>query len=298
MKNKAKNVPFSNHKKIAIAFIAPQLIVTLLFFIWPSCAAVFQSVFFSDAFGLHQRFAGMQNFIDLWQNTDYAMAIFVTFVMAASITVLTTMFGLLLAVLVNGRGKSQRVYQSLLLWPYAVAPAVAAILWRFLCHPTLGWLTQGLRCFGIDFNYLVHAKQALFVVILTASWQQFSYNFLFFFAALKLIPSDLMDAAKIDGASGWRRFWDVIFPLLSPTTFFLVTMNLIYSFFDTFGIIHVLTHGGPGHSTTTLIYKVYKDGFIGMDLGSSAAQSVLLMLVVTGLTFLQFRYLEKKVHYT
>ena len=298
MKNKASKAPFSNHKKIALVFIAPQLIVTLLFFIWPSCVAVFQSVFYSDAFGLHQRFAGMQNFMDLWQNTDYAMAILVTFVMAISVTALTTLFGLLLAVLVSGQTKGQRIYQSLLLWPYAVAPAVAAILWRFLCHPTIGWLTHGLRWLGIDFNYLVHVKQALFVVILTASWQQFSYNFLFFFAALKLITSDLMDAANIDGASSWRRFWDIVFPLLSPTTFFLVIMNLIYSFFDTFGIIHVLTHGGPGHSTTTLIYKVYKDGFIGMDLGSSAAQSVLLMFVVIGLTFLQFRYLEKKVHYT
>ena len=225
------------------------------------------------------------------------MAVWVTLIMAFSITFLTMGLGLSLAVLVNGRRKSKPLYKSLLLWPYAVAPAVAAILWRFLCHPTLGWMTSAFHFFGVDFNYLTHANQALMVVVLTASWQQFSYNFLFFFAALQLIPRSIIDAATIDGASAYRRFWQIVFPLLSPTTFFLLTMNLIYSFFDTFGIIHVMTNGGPGYSTTTLIYKVYKDGFVGMDPGSSSAQSVMLMLIVVGLTLLQFRYLEKKVHY-
>lgn len=225
------------------------------------------------------------------------MAALVTLIIALAVTTLTMVFGLALALLVNGRRRSQHVYKTLLLWPYAVAPAVAAILWRFLCHPTLGWLTGVLQWIGVDFNYLIHAKQALLVVVITASWQQFSYNFLFFFAALKMIPQSLIDAAIIDGASTWRRFWQIIFPLLSPTTFFLLIMNLIYSFFDTFGIIHVMTNGGPGYSTTTLIYKVYKDGFVGMDPGSSSAQSVMLMLIVIGLTLLQFRYLEKKVHY-
>ncbi len=288
---------YSRYKKTALFFIVPQLFVTLLFFIWPACGAIVQSLFFSDAFGIHQRFAGLGNFIDLWYSSDYIMAALVTVIVAISITLLTMGFGLALAVLVNGRGKSQPFYKSLLLWPYAVAPAVAAILWRFLCHPTLGWMTTLLQWFGVDFNYLVHAKQALLVVIVTASWQQFSYNFLFFFAALKMIPTSLIDAAIIDGASTWRRFWQIVFPLLSPTTFFLLIMNLIYAFFDTFGIIHVMTNGGPGYSTTTLIYKVYQDGFVGMDPGSSSAQSVMLMLIVIGLTLLQFRFLEKKVHY-
>lgn len=288
---------YSRYKKTAFLFIAPQLLVTLIFFIWPACSSVIQSVFYSDAFGFHRSFAGIGNYIDLWYSTDYLMAALVTVILAVSITVLTMGFGLLLAVLVNGRGKSQALYKSLLLWPYAVAPAVAAILWRFLCHPTLGWLTAVLQWFGVDFNYLIHAKQALIVVIITASWQQFSYNFLFFFAALKMIPSTILEAAIMDGASKWRRFWQIIFPLLSPTTFFLLIMNVIYSFFDTFGIIHVMTNGGPGYSTTTLIYKVYQDGFVGMDPGSSSAQSVILMLIVISLTLLQFQYLEKKVHY-
>ena len=288
---------YNRYIKTALFFIIPQLVVTVLFFILPACSAVMQSLFFSDAFGLHRRFAGLGHFIDLWQSPDYILAALITAIMAVSVTMLTMGFGLGLAVLVNGRNKSQRVYKSLLLWPYAIAPAVAAILWRFLCHPTLGWMTTVLRWIGMDFNYLVHAKQALLVVIITASWQQFSYNFLFFFAAINMIPRPLIDAAIIDGASPWRRFWQIVFPLISPTTFFLLIMNLIYSFFDTFGIIHVMTNGGPGNSTTTLIYKVYKDGFVGMDPGSSSAQSVILMFVVVGLTLLQFHYLEKKVHY-
>jgi sn-glycerol 3-phosphate transport system permease protein len=205
--------------------------------------------------------------------------------------------GLLTAILVNNRSKTQGVYKSLLLWPYAVAPAVAAILWRFLCHPTLGWLTHVLQSLGINFDYVNNVNQALLVVILTASWQQYSYNFLFYFAALKAVPPSLIDAAIIDGASVWQRFWQIIFPLLSPTTFFLLIMNLMYGFFDTFGIIHVMTHGGPGNSTTNMMYKVYQDGFEGMDLGSSSAQSVILMVVVMLVSLVQFKYLEKKVHY-
>ncbi len=288
---------YTQHSKIAILFIAPQLLITALFFIWPALGAVMQSLYYSDAFGLQKHFAGLNNFTDLFYSTDYGLAVMVTLVMAFSITFLTMGLGLALAVLVNGRRKSQPFYKSLLLWPYAVAPAVAAILWRFLCHPTLGWMTSALQAVGVDFNYLIHVRQALLVVILTASWQQFSYNFLFFFAALQLIPRSIIEAAIIDGASAYRRFWQIVFPLLSPTTFFLFGMNLIYSFFDTFGIIQVMTNGGPGNSTTTLIYKVYKDGFVGMDPGSSSAQSVLLMFIVVGLTMLQFRFLEKKVHY-
>lgn len=287
-----------NHQSIyAWLFILPQLLVTLLFFIWPACSAVVQSFFYSDAFGLQEHFAGLSNFYDLLHDPDYAKALWVTFVIALSITAITMCLGLLVAVLVNNRTKSQGIYKSLLIWPYAVAPAVAGILWRFLCHPTLGWLTQFLAHFGISFDYLNNPYQAMCVVIMTASWQQFSYNFLFYFAALKAVPNSLIDAAIIDGASPWQRFWHIVFPLISPTSFFLLLMNLIYGFFDTFGIIQVMTHGGPGNSTTNLIYKVYQDGFEGMDLGGSSAQSVLLMILVMVISLVQFKYLEKKVHY-
>ena len=288
---------YTRHKKLAFMLVFPQLLLTFLFFIWPASLALIQSFFFSDSFGLHHRFAGLTNFLDLLGDPGYGKALLVTLVIAFFVTLITMSLGLLLAMLVQSLGKGQKIYKSLLLWPYAVAPAVAALLWRFICQPKIGWLPQGLHFLGIEFDYLVHPKQALLVVILTASWQQFSYNFLFFFAAIKAIPPTIIEAAIIDGASTWRRFWQIIFPLLSPTTFFLLVMNLIYSFFDSFGIIDVMTNGGPGNSTTSLIYKVYKDGFVGMDPGSSSAQSVMLMFIVIGLTLVQFRYLEKKVHY-
>lgn len=287
-----------NHQSLyAWLFIVPQLLITVIFFIWPACSALRQSFFYTDAFGLHQHFAGLSNFSDLFLDPSYAKAVWVTFVIAISVTFLTMSLGLIMANLVNNRTQSQGVYKSLLIWPYAIAPAVAAILWRFLCHPTLGWMTHILQSLGIHFDYVNNANQAILVVILTASWQQFSYNFLFYFAALKAVPQTLIDAATIDGASPLQRFWQIIIPLLSPTTFFLLIMNLIYGFFDTFGIIQVMTHGGPGNSTTNLIYKVYEDGFEGMDLGSSSAQSVLLMIIVVVVSVLQFKYLEKKVHY-
>lgn len=288
---------YTKHKKLALLLIIPQLVITLIFFIWPACSAIIQSVFFSDSFGLANRFAGLANFRDLIHDPEYGKALVVTFLIAALVSLVTLSTALLLAVLVIHRRKSQNLYKTLLLWPYAVAPAVAAILWRFLCQPTMGWIVHFFSIFGIDFNYLIHPKQALLVIVLTASWQQFSYNFLFFIAALKAIPVSLIEAAILDGASAWQRFWQIIFPLLSPTSFFLLIMNLMYAFFETFGIIDVMTGGGPGNSTTTLIYKVYKDGFIGMDPGSSSAQSVMLMIIIIGLTLIQFRYIEKKVHY-
>ncbi|MFT4058635.1 MAG: ABC transporter permease subunit [Legionella sp.] len=288
---------FNHQRFYAWIFIIPQLIITLVFFIWPACNALLHSFFYTDAFGLHKQFAGLANFFDLFHDSSYCKAIGVTLIIAFSVTFCTMSLGLLMAYLVNNRSKSQKIYKSLLIWPYAVAPAVAAILWRFLCHPTLGWLTHGLNSMGIHFDYINNVQQALLVVILTASWQQFSYNFLFYFAALKGIPSSLIDAAIIDGACAKQRFWQIIFPMLSPTTFFLLIMNLMYGFFDTFGIIHVMTHGGPGNSTTNLLYKVYQDGFEGMDIGSSSAQSVLLMIIVVIVSLVQFKYLEKKVHY-
>lgn len=288
---------FNHQRFYAWLFILPQLLVTIVFFIWPALSALGQSLFFSDAFGMHRYFAGLSNFTDLIQDPAYGKAVLVTFIIAISITLITMSLGLLMAYLVSRRKASQNAYKTLLIWPYAIAPAVAAILWRFLCHPTLGWLTHLLHYVGIPFDYVNNASQAMLVVILTASWQQFSYNFLFYFAALKAVPQSLIDAAVIDGARTWQRFWQIIVPLLSPTTFFLLIMNLIYGFFDTFGIIQVMTHGGPGNSTTNLIYKVYEDGFEGMDLGSSSAQSVLLMILVIAVSLWQFKYLEKKVHY-
>ncbi|KTC65991.1 sn-glycerol 3-phosphate transport system permease protein (plasmid) [Legionella adelaidensis] len=288
---------FTQKRKKVLWFIVPQLLFTLLFFLWPAFNAIVQSFFYSDAFGLHRHFAGIGNYFEIIFSAEYGYAVWVTFVIAFAITLLTTSFGLSLALLVNRRTKSHALYKSLLLWPYAVAPAIAAILWRFLCHPTLGWLTHLLQKCGIDFNYVIHPYQALLVIILSASWQQFSYNFLFYLAALKMIPNAIQEAAIIDGASSWHRFWQIIFPLLSPTTFFLITMNVIYAFFDTFGVIDILTNGGPEYATSTLVYKAYKDGFIGMDFGSSSAQSIILIVLVVLLTMLQFRYLEKKVHY-
>ena len=287
---------FSN-RKLAYIFLIPQLMITFIFFIWPAIGAIVQSLLYSDAFGLHHYFAGFDNYLDLFKSDEYLHAIFVTILISVSVTFLTMFFGLSMAVLVTNRSKSQKIYKTLLLWPYAVAPAVAAILWRFLFHPSLGWITGFFEYFGYHFNYLISAPQALMVVIIASSWQQFSYNFLFFFAALKLIPKELTEAAIIDGASSWRRFWQIKFPLLSPTLFFLLIMNMIYSVFDTFGVIQVMTNGGPEYSTTTLIFKVYKDGFVGMDLGSSSAQSVILMIIVIGLTMFQFQYLDKRVHY-
>jgi sn-glycerol 3-phosphate transport system permease protein len=287
-----------NHQKLyAWLFIVPQLLVTFIFFIWPACSALKQAFFYTDPFGLHQHFARLANFADLLHDPSYSKALFVSFVMSLSITLLTMTLGLTVALLINNRTKSQGLYKSLLIWPYAIAPAVAGILWRFLCHPTLGWITHWCNYWGINFDYVNNAHQALLVVILTASWQQFSYNFLFYFASIKALPRELMDAATIDGASSWQRFRHIILPLLSPTTFFLLLINLIYGFFDTFGIIQVMTHGGPGNSTTNLIYKVYEDGFEGMDLGSSAAQSVFLMIIVIIISLIQFKYLERKVHY-
>ncbi|MBA4697052.1 MAG: ABC transporter permease subunit [Legionella sp.] len=288
---------YSRSKLWGWFFIIPQLVIILLLFLWPAFSTIKQSFFLSDVFGIEDKFAGLKNFLDLIFEEGYLHAIFVTTVLAVSVTFLTLIIGLFLAVLVNTRVKSQTFYKSLFLWPYAVAPAIAAVLWRFLCQPSIGWVAQGLGKIGLSFNYLTHPMQALTVVVLAACWQQFSYNFLFCLVALKAIPKQLLEAATLDGASDWKQFWQIILPMLSPTLFFLITMNLIYSFFDTFGIIDVLTSGGPESSTTTLIYKAYKDGFWGMDPGSSAAQSVLLMLLVTGLTLMQFRYIEKKVHY-
>lgn len=289
--------PFRQHKRVLVLFLAPQLLVTIVFFFLPALSALRQSFQFGDAFGIHRRWAGLSNYIDLFHDPSYVQAIAVTACLALAITITCIVLGLLMANLLLTITGGRKFYKTMLIWPYAVAPAVAAILWRFLFQPKLGWVAQTAQFFGMEFNYLTHPFQAMATIIITASWQQFSYNFLFFFAALSAIPKEIIEAATIDGASSWRLFWQIKLPLISPTTFFLLIMNLIYAFFDTFGIIDVMTHGGPAQSTTTLIYKVYQDGFVGFDPTSSSTQSVVLMIVVSLMIWLQFQYVEKKVHY-
>jgi len=291
------NTSTFKHPILAWLLVLPQLLVTIVFFFWPAFAALRQSVYRGDAFGLHTHFVLLQNFIDLFHDSSYLESVGVTLLFSLLVTVLTMACGLLMAFLVNRVIVGQGLYKSLLIWPYAVAPAVAGILWRFLFNPAIGWGPYLLAKLGIDWNYMLNSKQALCVVVFAASWQQFSYNFLFFFAGLQAIPKSLLEAAKIDGASDWQSFWHIIFPLLAPMTFFLLVINMIYAFFDTFGIVQIVTNGGPASATSILVYKVYNDGFLGLDMGSSAAQSVILMAFVIGLTTVQFRYLEKKVHY-
>lgn len=289
--------PFSKHRRVMWLFLAPQLLVTIIFFFLPALSALHQSFQFGDAFGIQHRWAGLSNYIDLFKDPGYLEAVFVTVCLSVAITVTCLLSGLLMANLLLRVTRGRSLYKTMLIWPYAVAPAVAAILWRFLFQPKLGWIAQSAQYFGMEFDYLTHPLQAMITIIITASWQQFSYNFLFFFAALSAIPIEIIEAATIDGASAWRLFLQIKLPLISPTTFFLLIMNLIYSFFDTFGIIDVMTHGGPAQSTTTLIYKVYQDGFVGFDPTSSATQSVVLMIVVSLMIWFQFHYVEKKVHY-
>jgi sn-glycerol 3-phosphate transport system permease protein len=286
-----------NKPLIAWIFILPQLVITLIFFLWPAFMALFQSLFQGDAFGISSHYSGFDNFVDLFDDISYLSSIKATLIFSVLVTLLTMSLGLFIAVLVNKVIKFKGLYKSILILPYAVAPAVAGILWRFLFNPAIGWMSHFASKMNIHLNYMVNPKQAMMVVVIAACWQQFSYNFLFFYAGLQSIPESLHEAAKLDGANSWQRFWHITFPLLTPTTFFLLVINLIYAFFDTFGIIQVMTQGGPGNSTTTLVYKVYNDGFLGLDLGSSAAQSVILMAVVILLTMVQFKYLEKKVHY-
>ena len=189
------------------------------------------------------------------------------------------------------------LYKTFMIVPYAVAPAVAGVLWLFMFSPTLGVVAYALAGFGIDWNYLLNSDHAIALIVMAAVWKQISYNFLFFLAGLQSIPKSLIEAAAIDGAGPWRRFWTIQFPLLSPTAFFLLVINVVYAFFDTFSIVDATTQGGPGQDTMILVYKVYNDGFKNGDLGGSAAQSVILMAIVIALTVVQFRYVEKKVNY-
>jgi sn-glycerol 3-phosphate transport system permease protein len=284
-------------KLLPYALVAPQLAIVLIFFYWPAVQAVIQSFLLQDAFGLSKSFVWFDNYLDLFSDRSYFEAIVRTFFFSFAIAVSSLALALLLAVMADKPLRGGSLYRTLLIWPYAVAPPVVGVLWIFMLHPSLGVLSRYLRAAGIDWNPLLDGNQAATLVILAAAWKQISYNFLFFLAGLQSIPKSVLEAAAIDGARPMRRFWTVTFPLLSPTIFFLLVVNIVYAFFDTFGIIDTMTRGGPGKSTETLVYKVYTDGLLGGNLGSSAAQSVILMIMVIVLTGIQFRFVERKVTY-
>ena len=279
------------------ALIAPQMAITLIFFFLPASQALYQSVFVQDAFGASTQFVWFENFEDLFRNEEYLASFKVTAVFSILVAVLGLSISLVLAVLADWVIRGATVYKTLLIWPYAVAPAVAAVLWLFLFNPTLGIVAHWLKGFGVPWDPLLNGTHALIMVVVAAVWRQISYNFLFFLAGLQSIPKSLIEAAAIDGAGPIKRFLTIVFPLLSPTTFFLLVVNIVYAFFDTFGIIDAATSGGPGKATEILVYKVYADGFRGLDLGSSYAQSVVLMVIVITLTVVEFRYVERKVQY-
>jgi sn-glycerol 3-phosphate transport system permease protein len=279
------------------ALLAPQAFVIVAFFFWPAGQALLQSFQQSDAFGTSVEWVGMENFENLWNDATYLASFKTTAVFSILVATIGLTVSLMLAVFADRVIKGAAVYKTLLIWPYAVAPAVAGVLWLFLFAPGMGIVAYALGQLGFEWNHLLNGTHAMTLVVLAAVWKQISYNFLFFLAGLQSIPKSLIEAAAIDGASPWRRFWTIIFPLLSPTTFFLLVINVVYAFFDTFAIIDAATRGGPGKDTAILVYKVYYDGFKALDLGGSAAQSVVLMVIVVALTVVQFRFVEKKVNY-
>ena len=291
-----KRVTF-NERWLPYLLVAPQIVITLVFFFWPSGQAIWQSLLVEDAFGGNSKFVWFDNFLQLFGDPAYYASVRVTVVFSALVASIGLALSLLLAVMADRLIRGATVCKTFLIWPYAVAPAVAGVLWGFLFNPSVGvvaWMLQGI---GIEFNYVSNGNQALLLVVMASVWKQISYNFLFFLAGLQSIPKSVIEASAIDGARPMRRFWTIVFPLLSPTTFFLLVVNIVYVFFDTFGIIDAVTGGGPAGATTTMVYKVYADGRLGGDLGGSAAQSVVLMVIVIALTAIQFRYVERKVQY-
>jgi len=275
----------------------PQVLVTAVFFFWPAGQAIYQSAFIPDPFGLKSQFVGFGNFSFLLHDPYYLASFKTTAVFSILVTLVSMGPALWLAVIADRVLKGSGAYRSLLIWPYAVAPAVAGVLWLFMFNPNVGLVSWYLGQLGYNWNHVLDPNEAMALVVAASSWNRISYNFLFFLAGLQAIPRSLIEAAAIDGARFTRRFWTIVFPLLSPTTFFLLVVNVVYAFFETFGVIHTITSGGPQQATTILVYKVYADGFVGQDLGSSAAQSVILLLMVGVLTIIQFRYIERQVHY-
>ena len=277
--------------------IAPQMAIVLVFFFWPAGQALYQSVLTQDPFGGSTQFVGLENFERLFGDETYLASFQTTAFFSVLVAVCGLSISLLLAVMANRVLRGAGIYKTLLIWPYAVAPVVAGVLWLFMFASPMGVIAYWLRAIGIDWNHLLNSNHAMTLIVVAAVWKQISYNFLFFLAGLQSIPKSLIEAAAIDGASPWHRFWTITFPLLSPTTFFLLVINVVYAFFDTFGIVDATTKGGPGKDTAILVYKVYYDGFKALDMGGSAAQSVVLMTIVIALTVIQFRFVEKKVQY-
>jgi sn-glycerol 3-phosphate transport system permease protein len=285
------------HQVLPVWLLLPQLIITLIFFIWPAWQAAWMSVLQQDMFGASVTFVGLANFKDLFEDPDYIASMVRTAWFSVAVTMLAMLPALLLAVMADRVVRGSTFYKTSLVIPYAIAPAVAGVLWLFMFNPAVGILAWVLKQWGVDWNPSLHGNQAMTLVIVAAAWKQIAYNFLFFLAGLQSIPKSLLEAAAIDGASASRRFWTIVLPLLSPTTFFLLVVNMVYAFFDTFAVVHAITGGGPAKATEILVYKVYHDGVVALNLGSSSAQSVVLMLIVIALTFLQFRFVQKKVHY-
>jgi len=291
-----KRVRFQS-RWLPYALIAPQMAIVLVFFFWPAGQALWQSVLSQDAFGTSTEFVGLENFERLFSDATYLASFYTTAVFSVLVAVIGLVLALLLAVMADRVMQGSSLYRTLLIWPYAVAPAIAGVLWLFMFAPSIGIVSHALNALGFDWNHLLDGRDAMALIVMAAVWKQISYNFLFFLAGLQSIPKSLIEAAAIDGARPWRRFWTIVFPLLSPTTFFLLVINVVYVFIDTFAIVDAATQGGPGKDTAILVYKIYYDGFKAMDLGGSAAQSVVLMVILVALTAIQFRYVERKVQY-
>ncbi|MFC0268248.1 sn-glycerol-3-phosphate ABC transporter permease UgpA [Kushneria aurantia] len=288
---------FQRHRAFPWLLLLPQLAIVAIFFFWPAFQALRRSFYVQDAFGLGERFVGLSNYVAVLTSALWQQALVNTLLFSASVALGAMSIALLLATLADRVLRGAKGYRTLLIWPYAVAPAAAGVLWLFLFDPSLGIISRALGSLGIHWNQRLNGGQAMLLVIIASVWQQMSYNFIFFLAGLQSIPASLLESAAIDGAGPWRRFWTITFPLLSPTTFFLLVMNTIYAFFETFGTIDTTTGGGPNNATTTLVYKIYQDGIVGLDLGGSSAQSVILMVLVGLLTLIQFRYVERRVQY-
>ena len=291
-----KRVVFQS-KWLPYALLAPQIAVTVIFFFWPAVQAVYWSFLVQDPFGLSTTFVWFQNYAELLRSSHYLDSFRITAIFSTLVAVSGILISLLLAVMADHVLRGALAYKTLLIWPYAVAPAIAGILWAFIFAPSIGIATYVLKKYGVDWNWIVNGDQAMLLIVVAATWKQISYNFLFFLAGLQSIPRSLLEAAAIDGATPFRRFWTVVFPLLSPVTFYLLVINIVYAFFGTFGVVDATTQGGPAGTTQILVYKVYHDGVKAADLGSSAAQSVILMIIVILLTVVQFRFVEKKVQY-
>lgn len=290
---------FFKSRTLPYVLILPQIIVTLTFFYWPAIQGIIQSFMLSDPFGRKSRFVWFYNYVELFTDPLYLKSIGITFVFSIATAAVSISLGLFIAAMANRALRFKALTRTMLIWPYAVAPAISGIMWLFLLHPSYGIIAIAIKKWlGVDWNPVLYGSDAMVMIVMASAWKEVSYNFVFFMAGLQSIPKSLIEAAAIDGAGPFRRFWTITLPLLSPTFFFLTVMNIIYAFFETFGIIHTVTQGGPGGSTNILVYKVYQDGFVGLNLGSSSAQSVVLMALIILITFLQFRFVEKKVQYS